>query len=142
MAGGGISGPVRMALFGAIVVAVVAAAAFVLVDRFQGPATLEQTAIQVRADMGGFDPGELTVSAGETVRIEFASLDTPYHNDGGGWHQFAIDDLGIDWQVGPQSSEVFSFQAPAQPGSYDFYCDICCGGKENPNMQGTLTVTA
>ncbi len=131
-----------MAAFGVIVAAVVAGAGLVLVDRLSGPPTLDATAIRINADMGGFDPGSLSVPAGETVRIEFASLDTPYHSDGGGWHQFAIDDLGIDWQVGPKTSEVFSFIAPEQPGSYDFYCDICCGGKENPNMQGTLTVTA
>ncbi len=136
------AGPLRIALFGVIAVAVIGLAGFVLVDRLQGPPTLDATAIRVNADMGGFDPGDLTVTAGETVRIEFASLDTAYHSDGGGWHQFAIDELGIDWQVGPKSSQLFTFVAPDQPGRYAFYCDICCGGKENPSMQGTLTVTA
>lgn len=132
----------RSVVFGLIVVAVVAGAGLLLVDRLAGPPTLDATAIRIDADMGGFDPGSLTVPAGEVVRIEFASLDTPYHSDGGGWHQFAIDELGIDWQVGPKSSQVFSLATPAEPGTYAFYCDICCGGKENPNMQGTLTVTA
>ena len=64
------------------------------------------------------------------------------HSDGGGWHQFAVDALGINWKVGPLSSKVFTFTAPASAGRYAFYCDICCGGKENPSMQGELTVTA
>ena len=54
----------------------------------------------------------------------------------------AIDALGINWKVGPLSSKVFRFTAPATPGRYAFYCDICCAGKENPSMQGELTVTA
>jgi plastocyanin len=100
------------------------------------------TAVQIRASMGGFDPMTLQVKAGSRVRIEFASTDTSFHSDGGGWHEYAIDALGIDWKVGPESSEVFEFTAPATPGTYAWYCDICCGGKENPSMQGTLTVAA
>jgi hypothetical protein len=37
---------------------------------------------------------------------------------------------------------VFEFTAPANAGTFTWYCDICCGGKENPSMQGKLTVTA
>ena len=133
---------VRVALFGVIAVLVGGLAVTLVVDRLVPPAATDATAVQVRADMGGFDPGSMTVRAGETVRVEFTSLDTPFHADGGGWHQLAIDTLGIDWQVGPESSQVFELVAPDEPGTYDWYCDICCGGKENPSMQGTLTVTA
>jgi cytochrome c oxidase subunit II len=133
---------VRLGLFGVIAVFVGGLAVTLLVDRLLPPAATDVTALQVRADMGGFDPGSMTVRAGETVRVEFTSLDTPFHADGGGWHQLAIDALGIDWQVGPKSSQVFELVAPDEPGTYDWYCDICCGGKENPSMQGTLTVTA
>lgn len=132
---------VRLGLFGVIAVLVGGLAVTLVVDRLLPKAASDVTAIQVRADMGGFDPGSLTVPAGETVRVEFTSLDTPFHADGGGWHQLAIDALGIDWQVGPESSEVFELVAPDEPGTYDWYCDICCGGKENPSMRGTLTVT-
>ena len=92
--------------------------------------------------MDGFEPAELTVRAGQTVKVELSSMDTSMHSDGGGWHDFAIDELGIDWKVGPLSSEVFELTAPATPGTFTWYCDICCGGKENPSMQGKLTVTA
>jgi cytochrome c oxidase subunit II len=92
--------------------------------------------------MDGFDPNQLTVKAGQTVKIQLASMDTSMHSDGGGWHQFAIDELHVNWRVGPESSQVFDFTAPATPGTYTYYCDICCGGKANPSMQGKLTVTA
>ncbi|HLA16252.1 MAG TPA: cupredoxin domain-containing protein [Candidatus Limnocylindrales bacterium] len=136
------SRPLRLGVFAVIAVVVGGAALALVFGRLQGPAATDTTALQVHASMGGFEPGALTVTAGQTVRVEFSSMDTPYHSDGGGWHQLAIDELGIDWKVGPESSEVFEFVAPAEAGTYAFYCDICCGGKENPSMQGRLTVTA
>ena len=125
-----------------IALLVAAGAIALVVSRLAGPAATDAAAISIRASMGGFDPGALTVKPGETVRIELTSLDTAFHSDGGGWHQFAIDELGVDWKVGPQTSEVFELMAPETPGTYTWYCDICCGGKENPSMQGTLTVEA
>lgn len=92
--------------------------------------------------MGGFDPPALTVKAGQTVKIELTSMDDSMHTDGGGWHELAIDELGIDWKVGPLSTEVFELTAPSKPGTYTWFCGICCGGRANPSMQGKLTVTA
>ena len=131
-----------MGIFAVLAVVVGGVALALAVGRLLPPPAADANAIQVHASMGGFDPGSIAVRAGETVRIELASMDTSMHSDGGGWHQLAIDALGIDWKVGPLSSKVFEFRAPDQPGTYDFYCDICCGGKENPSMQGLLTVTA
>ncbi|NJD29932.1 MAG: cupredoxin domain-containing protein [Chloroflexi bacterium] len=134
--------PVRLAIFAGLVLLVGGVAIGLVVTRLQGPGATDAAAIQVRASMGGFDPPALTVKAGQTVRVELTSMDTSMHSDGGGWHQFAIDALDIDWKVGPLSSQVFEFTAPGTAGTYDWYCDICCGGKENPSMQGKLTVTA
>lgn len=135
------SRPIRIAAFAALTLIVGGFAIALVVSRLLGPAATDATAVQVHANMGGFDPPALTIKAGERVRVEFSSMDTSMHSDGGGWHQFAIDDLGIDWKVGPLSSEVFEFTAPGA-GTYSWYCDICCGGKANPSMQGALTVTA
>ena len=132
---------VRIGLFAVIALVIGGAALALVAGRLQGPTPSDAAAIQVHASMGGFEPGALTIKAGQAVRVEFSSMDTPYHSDGGGWHQFAVDELGIDWKVGPESSEVFGFTAPIEAGRYTFYCDICCGGKENPSMQGILTVT-
>ena len=136
------SRPLRIAAFGVIVLIVGGVAIGLVVSRLQGPVATDTLAVQVRASMGGFDPASLTVKAGQTVKVELSSTDTSMHSDGGGWHELAIDALGIDWKVGPESSKVFEFTAPATAGTYSFYCNICCGGKENPSMQGKLTVTA
>ncbi len=136
------SRPFRLAAFAVIVLVVGGVAIGLVVSRLQGPATTDSTAVQVHASMSGFDPGSLTVKAGQTVKVELSSMDSSMHSDGGGWHEFAIDALGIDWKVGPLSTKVFEFIAPTTAGTYNFYCDICCGGKENPSMQGKLTVSA
>jgi heme/copper-type cytochrome/quinol oxidase subunit 2 len=132
----------RLVTFAALALLVAGVAIALVVSRLQGPGGTDATAVAVHASMGGFDPSALTVKAGTPVRIELSSMDTSMHSDGGGWHQFAIDDLGVNFKVGPLSSEVFEFTAPAKPGTYTWYCDICCGGKENPSMRGTLSVAA
>jgi plastocyanin len=133
---------VRLGVFTVLAVAVGGVALWLAVSRLMPPPATDVGAIQVHASMGGFDPSALTVRAGETVSVELSSMDTSMHSDGGGWHEFAIDALGIDWKVGPLSSKVFQLQAPSEPGTYDYYCGICCGGKDNPSMHGKLTVTA
>ncbi|MBF6606306.1 MAG: cupredoxin domain-containing protein [Chloroflexi bacterium] len=140
--GGLQSRPLRLAAFATIALVVGGLAIGLVVSRLQGPGGSDVAAIQVHASMGGFDPPGLTVKAGQAVQIELSSMDSSFHSDGGGWHELAIDALGIDWKVGPQSSKVFGFTAPATAGTYTFYCNICCGGKENPSMVGKLTVTA
>jgi heme/copper-type cytochrome/quinol oxidase subunit 2 len=129
-------------VFASIALVVGIVAANLVVDRLQPPGKVQAGALQVHASMDGFDPNQLTVKAGQTVKIQLASMDTSMHSDGGGWHQFAIDELNVNWRVGPESSQVFDFTAPTTPGTYNYYCDICCGGKANPSMQGKLTVTA
>jgi cytochrome c oxidase subunit 2 len=136
------SRPLRLAIFAGLALIVGGVAIGLVVTRLQGPVATDTAAVQVHASMGGFDPPALTVKAGETVKVELSSMDTSMHSDGGGWHQFAIDALDINWKVGPLSSQVFEFTAPATAGTYSWYCDICCGGKENPSMRGKLTVTA
>ena len=136
------SRPLRLAVFAGLALTVGAVAIALAVTRLQGPGATDGAAVQVHASMGGFDPPALSVKAGQVVKVELSSMDTSMHSDGGGWHQFAIDALDINWKVGPLTSKVFEFTAPATAGTYSWYCDICCGGKENPSMQGNLTVTA
>jgi plastocyanin len=90
--------------------------------------------------MGGFQPAELHVAAGQATTVRLVNLDGPYHTDGGGVHQFASPALGIDVKVPPRSSATLTIPASAR-GTYAFYCDVCCGGKENPSMQGTIVVS-
>ena len=97
--------------------------------------------ILVEADMGGFRPKVIRAKAGEPITLELKSLDTRFHTDGGGKHQFAIDELGVDIIAAPLKSKKMTFVV-SEPGVYRFYCSICCGGKANPSMWGRLIVEA
>jgi hypothetical protein len=96
----------------------------------------------IQIDMAGFSPEVLTATVGQPLRVKIVNPDSPFHTDGGGWHQLAIPDLGVDAWVAPRTQQVVELPAAAAPGEYAFYCDVCCGGKENPTMQGILKVSA
>lgn len=133
----------RAVAFALIVVSVLGLAGFLLASAFSRPA-LEPVAgnvIDIAADMGGFDRQEIRVKAGQAATIRLTSLDNQYHTDGGGKHQWAVDELGVSLIAPPKGTETVTF-TPEQPGAYAFYCDICCGGRANPTMKGTLIVEA
>lgn len=104
-----------------------------------GPPPMAGNVIDIAADMGGFDKEEVRVKIGEPVTIRLTSLDNSHHTDGGGQHQWAVDELGLDVITQPLKSNYVTF-TPDEPGTYTFYCDICCGGRANPTMNGTLIV--
>ena len=96
---------------------------------------------QVYVSMGGFEPRNLTAQAGQALKVQFVNQDSQFHTDGGGWHQFRIDGVGIDVRIPPSSQPTVTLPALAA-GTYEFYCDVCCGGKANPAMRGVLEVKA
>lgn len=106
---------------------------------FLRPRAVAGEGLQVRINMGGFTPRVITARAGEPLTITLINEDNQYHTDGGGWHNFIVEALGVDERVAPLKARTFTF-TPRVPGEYGFYCDICCGGKENPMMQGLLVV--
>lgn len=126
----------RLALFFGVAVLVVAGAVFLILPAADSSASAQYT---VQVTMGGFQPATLSIPAGKPVTVKLVNTDSPYHTDGGGFHQFASPQLGIDAKVDPKSSKIITIPA-AKAGTYTFYCDICCGGKENPTMQGKLVV--
>jgi plastocyanin len=132
---------IRGAVFGVVVVGVLLLAGSLLYSSFSKPKlqALAGNVIDVAADMAGFDVKLLRVKVGEPVTIRLTSLDNSHHTDGGGQHQWAVDELGLNLVAQPESSNTVTF-TPAQPGTYTYYCDICCGGRANPTMQGTLVV--
>jgi heme/copper-type cytochrome/quinol oxidase subunit 2 len=133
----------RKVAFLLIVTAVLGLTGYLLVSAFSRPA-LEPVAgnvVDIAADMAGFDRREIRVKAGEAVTIRLTSLDNQFHTDGGGKHQWAVDELDVSVIAPPEGSNTVVF-TPEQPGTYTFYCDICCGGRANPSMQGTLVVEA
>lgn len=133
---------VRVIAFSAIVLIVVGAAGYLLIAGLvpRLPIAALNT-IDISATMSGFSSNVIHVRAGEEVTVRLTSLDNQYHTDGGGQHQWAVDELGLNIVAPALGSESLTF-TPDQPGTYTFYCDICCGGRANPSMQGTLIVEA
>ena len=125
-------------MFGVLTIAAVIAAGLLLLPRgtIAGPA--DRT---IQVTMGGFSTPVVEAAAGQPLRLRIVNLDSSDHSDGGGWHQLAVPALGVDARVAPRTDQVVEIPA-AEPGEYAFYRDICCGGKENPSMQGVLRVTA
>lgn len=104
------------------------------------------SASTVRMSMAGFEPGEIRVPAGQTVALELWTTDAaPHLMDG--VHTMISDELGIYEELpaaGPtgESRRVVQIETPSTPGTYDIYCDTCCGGKQSPTMHGKLIVEA
>lgn len=92
-------------------------------------ATVEVT---VGTDTGAelkFDPGELTVQAGASVRLEFENRASVPHNL---TFQAPLN-VATSTVVAPATSETVEFKAP-DPGEYAFVCTL------HPGMGGNLIV--
>lgn len=131
----------RSIAFAAIVLGVLGIASALLLTAFYKPSLppMAGNVIDISADMDGFDKPEIRVKAGVPVTVRLRSLNNSHHTDGGGKHQWAVDELGVSVVAQPESTNYATF-TPDKPGTYAFYCDICCGGRANPTMQGTLVV--
>ena len=102
----------------------------------------EQAADQApQITMAGFSQPVITAASGQPLRLRLANPDSPFHTDGSGWHQLAVPTLGLDIRVPPRSQQVVEIPAAAL-GEYEFSCDVCCGGQDNPTMRGVLRVEA
>jgi nitrous oxide reductase len=134
----------RIAGFAFIVLLVVAAVVYLLAPIFATqPSGIVQDGntktVNIQAAMDGFDIKEIHARVGETIKVNLRSMDNSMHSDGGGKHQFAIDELTVNIVAQPLSISGGTFR-PNKPGTYTFYCDICCGGRANPTMSGKLIV--
>ena len=135
---------VRFGAFTAIVAVVIVAVVYFLAPVFAPKESgITQDAnvkvVNLQAAMDGFDMQEIRVKLGETVKVNLRSLDNEMHTDGAGKHQFAIDELGVNIVAQPLSVASGTFVA-SKAGTFTYYCDICCGGKANPTMNGKLIV--
>lgn len=128
---------VRLAIFWSLAAAVIAAVVL-LWPRDNASATADRT---LEITMAGFSQPVITARSGQPLRVRLVNPDSPFHTDGGGWHQLAVPALGLDFRIPPRSQQVVELPT-ALPGEYEFYCDVCCGGKENPTMRGVLRVEA
>jgi cytochrome c oxidase subunit II len=132
---------VRSIAFTIVAVTVLGLAGFLLKQAFFRPAPppMAGNVIDVQGSMDGFDKKEIHIKVGQPVTVRLTSLDNSHHTDGGGKHQWAVDELGVNIITQPESSNYVTF-TPDKVGTYTFYCDICCGGKANPTMSGQLIV--
>lgn len=132
--------PIRAIVFLAIVVVTLGAAGLLLRDALFGPPlpVLAGAVIDVKGSMSGFDPTEIRVPVGKPITIRLTSLDSPLHK-GGGKHQLAIDEFAVDIRAAARESASATF-TPTAPGTFTFYCDVCCGGRTSPSMQGKIVV--
>ena len=132
----------RTLTFAVIVVLVLGTAGYLLVSAFSSktPAPAANI-IDISASMGGFNTNEIRVKVGQPITVRLTSQDNSHHTDGGGQHQWAVDEFGASVIAPPLGNNSVTF-TPDKVGTYTFYCDICCGGRANPTMQGTLIVEA
>jgi plastocyanin len=94
----------------------------------------ETVEITVGTDTGAelkFDPAEVTIQAGTTVRVTFENRSSMPHNL---TFQAPIN-VATATVVEPGSSETVEFKAP-DAGEYTFVCTL------HPGMAGTLVVTS
>ncbi len=131
----------RLAIFAVLALAVTGGAAYTLWPKTLATTDTAVVDFTVRVDMGGFTPPVLTAPANRPFRVRIVNPDSSHHSDGGGVHGFTIVGLGVDARIQPETTSVLTIPAAA-PGEYAFYCDTCCGGKENPAMQGVLKIKA
>lgn len=132
---------IRSTIFAAVVIGVLGLAGYYLKSAFfrPPPEPMAGNVIDVEASMSGFDQKEIRIKVGESVTLRLTSLDNSHHTDGGGKHQWAVDELGVNVIAQPESSNYVTF-TPDKTGTYTFYCDICCGGRANPTMNGQIIV--
>ncbi len=133
--------PYMSILFVVIIIAIFSSAAYIVMSRTVSQEPLDKDAIKMTITMSGFQPNVIRAKAGEPVKINLINPDSSMHTDGGGVHNFLLSAglANVNVTLAPESQKVFSF-TPTQPGEYHWYCDSCCGGKENPSMHGTLIV--
>src|SRR5512138_601387 len=102
---------IRTAVFGVLVVGVLGLAGFFLKQAFFRPAppAMAGNVIDVNGSMDGFDKTEMHVKVGQPVTIRLTSLDNSHHTDGGGQHQWAVDELGLNIIAEAEGSNYATF---------------------------------
>lgn len=131
----------RKVAFGAIVAVVLAAGGFLAFGDFlDRPAAAEGT-IDVQSSMAGFTPSEIRVTAGTTATLDWWTDDAAVHLQGG-VHTMVAPELGLNEALPAEGRRMVVWQVPDKPGTYDVYCETCCGGKESPTMHGKIVIEA
>jgi plastocyanin len=131
---------VRALLFGALAVGVLAVGSVLAFGDFlDRPSSTAAGVIDVQSSMAGFTPAEIRVTAGSTVTMNWWTDDAAVHLQGG-VHTMIAPDLELNEELPAEGSRSVVWAVPDRPGTYDVYCDTCCGGKASPSMHGKIVV--
>jgi plastocyanin len=131
----------RKVAFGAIVAVVLAAGGFLAFGDFLDRPSAAAGTIEVQSSMAGFTPSEIRVTAGTTATLDWWTDDAAVHLQGG-VHTMVSPELGLNEALPAEGRRMVVWQVPNKPGTYDVYCDSCCGGKDSPQMHGKIVIEA
>lgn len=129
----------RLLGFGGVIVAVLAVGGYLAFGDFFDRPAAEAGTIDVQSSMAGFTPSVIKVKAGTTASISWWTDDAAAHLEGG-VHTMIAPELGLHEELSAESRRLVNWQVPDMPGTYDVYCDTCCGGKGSPTMHGTIVI--
>lgn len=129
----------RLFAFTAIVVGVLAVGGYLAFGDFLNRPAAAAGTISVQSSMAGFTPSEIRVAAGSTVTLDWWTQDAAVHLQDG-VHTMIAPELGLNEALPAEGRVAVTWQVPDMPGTYDVYCDTCCGGKESPAMHGKIVV--
>jgi heme/copper-type cytochrome/quinol oxidase subunit 2 len=129
----------RALVFGAIVVAVLLVGGYLAFGGFFNRPAAAVGTIDVQSSMAGFTPAEIHVTAGTTAVMSWWTEDAAMHLQNG-VHTLIAPDLGLHEELAAESRRTVTWQVPDKPGTYDVYCDSCCGGKASTTMHGKIVI--
>ena len=127
--------------FALIAVGVLTVGAILAFGDFLNRPTAAAGSIEIQSSMAGFTPSEIRVTAGETVTLDWWTQDASMHLENG-VHTMIAPELGLYEELQAESRRTVTWQVPDKPGTYDVYCDTCCGGFDSPTMHGKIVVEA
>jgi len=106
-------------------------AGVLLLAGWKGAAPAPDQTVAVVVSRDGFQPREISVRKGETVRLAVRSAD--------GEHCFAVDALRIEKRVVPGRTTLVDV-TPDKAGTFPFYCCLETGAAAE-KQRGRLIVT-
>jgi len=92
--------------------------------------TGEVVEITVEGSEFSFDPSQITVNEGDTVRVTFRNTGTIIHNWG-------LPEFGRTSTIGGGQTDTIEFVAD-QTGTFNFWCSV--SGHRGRGMEGQITI--
>lgn len=77
-----------------------------------------------------FEPSQITVNKGDTVKLTIKSIDVK--------HGFSIPEFNVNTNLNTGQETIVEFKAN-KSGTFTFFCSVYCGSGHS-DMKGTLIV--